>query len=429
MNPTNIKQFHVLIADDDFRLVRHESFAEARQEAIRLAGVLDKTIYHLVAVEAVAKIKPLPRFFIAHSEAAKHEWEKIGLLLLRIDSADGKLLRVYKGGNSEFSPAGYDLLVADRGVREGAWKEITKDEAEKLTTPAPKVPPAPVFPRFFTHKTGFRSSVAYHEFSSPTSGRQIHKDGKTCKNLTGWDYEFALQNTFEDGVWKEITAEEAKAFTELPYPRYYTALTEYTGTVYWRADSKDKLVGVNKDGSETAPQNWSSCEYVERDVKNGERKRLTKEEAEALVTPLDYPRYYSYQGSDCAYFQVDKLGAKPYSVLMSGERDPYTWSYSEEVLESGVKEGNRKRYTKEQAEALLTKKNPAIVDEFPKFYDSNLPGLVKFWRADSKDKVFAILPDLKEDLSITAYHTLETQVLQGCRSRLTKEQAAALARN
>lgn len=352
----NIKQFHVLIAEDDTRLKRHETFSEARQEAVRLAGITNKTIFHLVAVEAIAKIKPLPRFFVAESEACKTEFTKRGILFLRADNENGHLLRVYAQGNSEFSVLN-TLATAEVHVSLGEYREITKEEAEGLLKAA-------TYPKYFATGDWDKTLVAYIANSPTDLGSWLNNDGSTEKSHCR---PYAIEFAKEKG-WPEITKEEAYAL--LPpkpqpaapagpkFPRFFTHKTGFrSDTAFVKYKSPSDGYRLLKDGGFEVIQG-SEQEYANalEFVEEGDWKEISETEAAGLVE-LPYPRYYTYDSSGCAFFEVAGKGEKARSVFSTGEFDPFKWSWTSEDMERDVKNDVRKRLTKTQALALL---GPAV---------------------------------------------------------------------
>lgn len=358
---TTPKSFHVLIAEDDNRLKRHETLSEARQEAVRLAGITSKTIFHCVAVEAIAKIKPLPRFFVAESEVCKTEFTKRGILFLRADSDNGPLLRVYTSGNSGFSACNF-LETAEVHVTEGDYREITKEEAEKLLEGAK-------YPKYFnTHDA---PPVLVARFADDP-GQWRYKDG----TLSDHEHDsYTAERWASQQGYTQITKEEADKLTTPEYPKYFKVQPGGPEAVFVVRSSDQKAGTWLGSRGQVFESGCSDFLATERATRGGwtqinvqEADSLTSGAASELSVPIpEYPKY----------FKTDTL-SHAVAYVANSPTHFGTWFNKDGSLEESnvppvaVDYAGYQRWpeiTKEQAYALLPVPQPSKpAVKFPRFF-------------------------------------------------------------
>lgn len=313
--------FHINLAADDHRLVRHESFDIAHQEAIRLANVTGKPIYQLVAVQRVEAMKPFPRYFVAKATKFKSGWAKVGLMFVEVE--DLNIAPVGYHTNGTTSRAKNTIYTILDHVEKGRWEEITRAQAAQLQknaldmlntskdVPASAPQTAPLFPQYFTHVSGFTRTpnpTAFWIFISSKSGIVINKAGQNAGDLDEHDYQNAINNV-RNGLWKLIGENDARllldkkpAVTEAPepepskvskflhaaiepkYPRYFEHQDGgfINRGVYAFFASANTACMVGSDGSHIRNSSWSQ-KHADKWVQEGIWKEITAAEASALL--------------------------------------------------------------------------------------------------------------------------------------------------
>jgi hypothetical protein len=132
------------------------------------------------------------------------------------------------------------------------------------------------------------------------------------------------------------------------FPQYWNAEPDGSAA-YNRRESATRTVCVHRDGSERA---W----FYKWEERYWDHLQITKEEAEALVTPLEvFPQYWT---------TLDRESKRPDSVAFLIRKNKFDWNIVQKDGVHWIKQGKtskwdsylREQLTKEQAEALLLPK-------------------------------------------------------------------------
>lgn len=341
-----------------------------------------------------------------------------GLTYIRYDDPDSSF-RVFNDGKEDYF--GSDIGTALQYVEENMWKEITKDEAEKLL--------AEKFPKYYVQdKYNCWCDTAFVRLENKNATTiWVRFDGSEHAE-DWWNYKMCKEYVI-NGNWKEITEDEAEKLLapKLPeFPRYFIA-----GSAEWYNKDIAYVVYYSKNSSSVIFKNGDFIgpsahpfDCAESLAKKGYWKEITSREAldiEILEkNSQKKPRYFTTNASpwdnNIIYVIIGENGSWDVDTFGNKTKSNDTLSNNEYFVGMDL----RKEITKEQAEALIKK-------PFPRYFtENNWCRYIAYIVFQDEEKGDVVKRDGKTWKSFSTFKENEKMVERGIRKEVTEKEALAL---